>query len=176
MSAIPQPQRVPVEVYLATSYRPDCDYVDGEVLERNLGTFDHAFVQGLLIKLFLNHAGEWNCLAIPEQRVRIDGGRYRIPDVCVIRKSDRREQIITQRPLICIEILSPEDRLLRMRERVDDFLSIGTEHVWIVDPGQRKGYDCSKTGFQEPDGGILAVPGTPIRVVLSELFAELDSV
>jgi cytochrome c551/c552 len=28
MSPIPQPQRIPVEVYLATSYRPDCDYVD----------------------------------------------------------------------------------------------------------------------------------------------------
>ena len=163
-----------MEVYLASSYRPDCDYVDGEVLERNLGTFDHAFVQGLLVSLFLNHAGEWDCLAIPEQRVRIDADRYRIPDVCVLRRSDRREQIVTQAPLICIEILSPEDRLMRMRERVDDFLGLGTDHVWIVDPGLRRAYVCSKTGFQEPEGGVLEVPGTPIRVVLSDLFAELD--
>jgi hypothetical protein len=28
---------VSVEEYLHTSYQPDCDYVDGEVLERNLG-------------------------------------------------------------------------------------------------------------------------------------------
>jgi Uma2 family endonuclease len=174
MSAIPQPQRVPVEVYLATSYRPDCDYVDGEVLERNLGTFDHAFVQGLLVKLFLNHGGDWKCLAIPEQRIRIDAERYRIPDVCVLRKSALREQIVTQPPFICIEILSPEDRLMRMRERVDDFLELGTEHVWIVDPGLRRGYVCSRIGFQEPEGGVFAVPGTPIRVVLSDLFAELD--
>ena len=27
---------IPVEEYLRTSYRPDCDYVDGEVLGRNL--------------------------------------------------------------------------------------------------------------------------------------------
>jgi Uma2 family endonuclease len=174
MSANPQPQRVPVEVYLATSYRPDCDYVDGEVLERNLGTFDHAFVQGLLVSLFFNHAAEWNCLAVPEQRVRIDADRYRIPDVCVIRKSQRREQIVTQAPLICIEILSPEDRLMRLRERADDFLRIGAEHVWIIDPALRKAYVCSKTGFQEPENGILEVSGSPIRVVLNELFAELD--
>jgi hypothetical protein len=28
---------VPVSEYLRTSYSPDCDYVDGEVQERNLG-------------------------------------------------------------------------------------------------------------------------------------------
>ncbi|MFP5229816.1 MAG: Uma2 family endonuclease [Acidobacteriota bacterium] len=174
MSAIPQPQRVPVEVYLATSYRPDCDFVDGEVLERNLGTFDHAFVQGLLIRLFHNRAGEWNCIAIPEQRVRISPSRYRIPDVCVLRRPSPREQIISQPPLICIEILSPEDRLIQMRERVDDLLDLGTEHVWIIDPGLRRAYVCSKTGLQEPEGGVLEVAGTPIRVVFAELFADLD--
>lgn len=174
MSAIPQPQRVPVEVYLAASYRPDCDYVDGEVLERNLGTFDHAFVQGLLVTLFFNHAGEWNCLAIPEQRVRINANRYRIPDLCILRKASSREQIVTHPPLLGVEILSPEDRLIRMRERVDDFLGMGTEHVWIIDPALRKGYVFSIKGFQEPEGGVLEIAGTPIRVVLSELFAELD--
>lgn len=68
----------------------------------------------------------------------------------------------------------PEDRLNRIRERVDDYFSLGTEHIWIVDPELRKGYICSRRGFQEPEDGILAIPGTPIRVVLSELFAELD--
>ena len=28
---------ISVREYLSTSYRPDCDYVDGEVQERNLG-------------------------------------------------------------------------------------------------------------------------------------------
>ncbi|MGB6134320.1 MAG: Uma2 family endonuclease [Acidobacteriaceae bacterium] len=174
MSAAPQPARIPEEEYLSTVYRPDCDYVDGEVLKRNLGTFDHAFLQGLLVRLFLNRATDWSCLAVPEQRVRIRTGKYRIPDVCVLRKSAPREQIVAQPPLLFIEILSPEDRMNRMRERVDDYFALGTEHVWIVDPELRKAYVCSQRGFQEPDGGILTIPGTPIRVVLSELFAELD--
>jgi Putative restriction endonuclease len=63
---------------------------------RNLGTFDHAFVQGLLVSLLLNHAAGWNCIAIPEQRVRIGTSRYRIPDVCVLRRAAHREQIVTQ--------------------------------------------------------------------------------
>ena len=33
------PVAVPVSLqeYLETSYRPDCDYLDGELLERNVG-------------------------------------------------------------------------------------------------------------------------------------------
>lgn len=53
MSAVPQPVRIPVEEYLATSYRPDCDYLDGEIEERNVGEFDHSVIQGLLFRLFL---------------------------------------------------------------------------------------------------------------------------
>lgn len=139
-----------------------------------MGTFDHAYVQGLLVQLFLNHMSEWQCLALPEQRVRIGSGRYRIPDVCVIERSAPREPIISHAPLLCIEILSPEDRMSRIRERVEDYFFLGTQHVWVVDTELRKAYICSRRGFQEPENGALEIPGTPIRVVLSELFAELD--
>jgi hypothetical protein len=33
------------EEYPRTSYRPDCDYVDGEVVERNLGEYEHGSTQ-----------------------------------------------------------------------------------------------------------------------------------
>jgi len=46
--------------------------------------------------------------------------------------------------------------------------------VWLVDPEVRRGYVCTRRGMQEPDNGLLEIPGTPIRVVLSDLFAELD--
>jgi len=38
---------VSVEEYLNTSYRPDCDYLEGELLERNVGEWDHSRLQGL---------------------------------------------------------------------------------------------------------------------------------
>lgn len=64
--------------------------------------------------------------------------------------------------------------MARIRQRVDDYLCFGTQHVWIVDPELRKAYLGSATGFQEPVNAVLEIPGTPIRIVLSELFAELD--
>ncbi len=76
--------------------------------------------------------------------------------------------------LLFVEILSPEDTMPRVRQRVDDYLNFGTEHVWIIDPELRKAYVATSRGFEEPVNGVLTIPGTEIRVVLSELFAELD--
>ena len=42
---LPQATLISVEEYLATSYRPDCDYVDGRIEERNLGEYDHSSLQ-----------------------------------------------------------------------------------------------------------------------------------
>jgi hypothetical protein len=50
---------VTVEEYLQTSYRPDCDYVDGRVEERNVGEFDHGYLQTLLAVLFTNNRDAW---------------------------------------------------------------------------------------------------------------------
>jgi Uma2 family endonuclease len=174
MSAIPQSVRISVEEYLATSYRPDCDYVDGEIEERNLGEKEHSILQQALVFLFRLNRDTWSVEVFPELRVQVKPTRYRVPDITVVPTGVSWERILRKAALLFIEILSPEDRLSKVRERVDDYLSLGTEHVWIVDPELRKGYVCSRRGFQEPEGGVLEIPGTPIRVVLSELFAELD--
>lgn len=174
MSAIPQTARVPVEEYLATSYRPDCDYVDGEIEERNLGEKEHSILQQALVFLFRLNRDAWGMEVFPELRVQVKPTRYRVPDITVIQTGVSWERILRKPALLFVEILSPEDRLSKVRERVDDYLDLGTEHIWIVDPELRKGYVCSRRGFQEPESGVLEIPGTPIRVVLSELFAELD--
>lgn len=163
-----------MEEYLATSYRPDCDYVDGEIEERNLGEKEHSILQQALVFLFRLNRDTWSVEVFPELRVQVKPTRYRVPDITVLPTGVSWERILRKAALLFIEILSPEDRLSKVRERVDDYLSLGTEHVWIVDPELRKGYVCSRRGFQEPEGGVLEIPGTPIRVVLSELFAELD--
>lgn len=45
--------------YLRASYRPDCDFVDGEIQERNLGEFDQAAVQAFLTSWFFQHRHDW---------------------------------------------------------------------------------------------------------------------
>ena len=164
---------VSVREYLATSYRPDRDFVDGELQERNLGELEHSLLQGAIFAWFWARRREWNVLPLVEQRVQVAPTRFRIPDVTVLRADQAREPIVTAPPLILIEVLSKDDSLRSMRERVDDYLNFGVQHVWILDPATQRAYVCSSTAFQEPEHGVLVVPNTPIRLVLSELFEQV---
>ena len=80
MSASPHPVRISVEEYLASSYRPDCDYVEGEVQERNLGEKEHAVIQRFVVLLFGTKARDWNIEVYPELRVQVTEKNYRVPD------------------------------------------------------------------------------------------------
>ena len=62
---------VSVEEYLATSYRPDCDYVDGRIEERNLGEFDHSRLQTAMAIYFGTRQKEWGITVVVEQRVQV---------------------------------------------------------------------------------------------------------
>jgi Uma2 family endonuclease len=141
---------ITVREYLSTSYRPDCDYVDGVVLERNSGERDHAELQGAVFAYFYNRRKEWGIHVFPEQRVQVTPTRFRVPDVCVIAGDEPDEQIFTSPPFICIEVLSPEDRLSAMQKRVGDFRAMGVPYVWILDPRTRH-------GWRVMDEGLLAV-------------------
>jgi Uma2 family endonuclease len=170
----PRSALVSVREYLATSYRPDCDYVDGEIEERNVGEFEHGYLQALLAQLFLNNGVAWGVRTITDVRVQVKTSRFRVPDVLVLRRDAPKERILTHPPLLVIEILSPEDRLGRFQDRIDDYLGFGIENIWIIDPVRRAAHRATRAGLHTVETGELTVPGTPIRVVLGELFAELD--
>ena len=165
---------VTVEEYLHTSYRPDCDYVDGRIEERNAGEYDHGLLQIVLGHLFMINRAAWGVQPVADVRVQVKPTRFRCPDVLVTRAGEPREQILTRPPFIAIEILSPEDRLSRMQEKVDDYLGFGIENIWIIDPEARRAWTADRFGLHPVESGELTVLGTPIRVMLSELFAELD--
>ena len=131
---------IPVEEYLHTSYRPDRDYVDGLVLERNLGGRSHSKLQKLLTLYFGTRERELGITVWTEWRVQVKPTRFRVPDVCIVRGPEPEEPILTSPPYACFEILSPEDRLAEMEERVADYLAFGVPYVWIVDPERKKIY------------------------------------
>jgi len=165
---------ISVADYLNTSYRPDCDYVDGKVVERNLGEFDHARLQTLVAAWFENHRREWNIIAVVEQRVQVSPTRFRIPDVSILPGNYSGDPIVRVPPLVCIEVLSKDDTLRSIRDKVDDYLKFGVEHVWILDPLRRDALIADQSGYRAPIGDLLVVSGTPIHMSLSQLFAELD--
>jgi Uma2 family endonuclease len=164
------------EEYLSTSYEPDCDYVDGRLVERNLGELERSLLQSLLVHLFMNNRAAWSVYPAPEWRNKVRPGNYRIPDVTVLRAGSPREPVATNPPLLVIEILSPEDRLNAMIKRCQDYVQFGIPNIWILDPQRRCAYRLTPQGAELIESGVLLVPETPIRIVLSDLFAELDSI
>jgi len=163
-----------VQEYLATSWRPDREFVEGRIEERNLGEKDHSIIQRYLTVLFAIKRDEWSAEVFPELRTQIAARNFRVPDVLVVRKGDSFERYITHPPLIAIEILSPEDKLTAFQKKSAQYSHFGIENIWIIDTELRIAYQYTSSGLEEVRTGELTVPGTPIRVVLSEMFAELD--
>jgi Uma2 family endonuclease len=172
----PEPGFISVREYLTSSYQPDCDYVDGRLEERNVGEFDHGYLQTLLAVLFTNNREAWGVRAVTDVRMQITPAHFRVPDISVLRADSPKERILTRPPLIVIEILSPEDRLSRFQDRIDDYVAFGIENIWVLDPEQRTARIATSTLLHVVESGELTVPGTPIRVELGELFAELDRI
>jgi Uma2 family endonuclease len=164
---------ISVNEYLSTSYRPDCDYVDGELMERNVGEWDHSRLQGLLYGFLLGLESGLGILAVPEQRVQVKPTRYRVPDLCVVSTSAPREQILTHPPLLYIEILSKDDTMTAMYERIGDYLEFGVQCVWVVDPRTRRGWIFTSEGMREAAGGVLEIADPAIRVRLADLFQSM---
>jgi Uma2 family endonuclease len=165
---------IPVSEYLNTTYRPDRDYVDGEIKERNVGERPHTQLQIILGAIFRNNRKEWGVLAMGDQRVQTSAEHYRVADLCVIRDSDPYELIIQTPPLLYVEILSRGDSLGELQERVDDYAGMGVANIWAIDPWKRLGYYASSRGFERPADGVMKIDGTPIEIVLADVFAELD--
>jgi Uma2 family endonuclease len=165
---------IPVSEYLSSAYEPDCDYVEGELQERNVGERPHSGIQSILVAIFNANRRAWHVVAFTELRVQAGGRRYRVPDVCVLRRSDPVDAIVRKAPLVCIEVLSPEDRIHRMQEKIDDYVSMGVEHVWLIDPISRHAWVATADGSHTRVQEAFAVAGTPIRISLGEVFAELD--
>ncbi|SEG20107.1 Endonuclease, Uma2 family (restriction endonuclease fold) [Bryocella elongata] len=165
---------IPVSEYLRTTYRPDRDYVDGELKERNVGEQPHAHIQAIITGIFREHRSDWGVRALPEQRFQITPTRFRIPDVTVLRNTDPKDAIISFAPLLCVEILSKDDTLGELQERVDDYATMGVENIWAIDPWKRAAYYASRQGFARTDDGMLRIEHSPITISLAEVFAELD--
>lgn len=165
---------ISLEEYLQTSYKPDCDFVDDHLEERNEGKFEHSRVQALLAAWFVGHEKPWGFIVATEQRTQVSAKRVRIPDVCLIHADAPREDITKTPQVLCIEILSPEDRLARTTKVLDDFAAMGVQHLWIIDPYERVGYIYEPGGRLQLVSERLAIPETPIYLELPSLFAALD--
>lgn len=152
----------------------DRDYVDGEVLERNMGELPHARMQGEIFHRLRSLASTSGLQVLPEIRIQISATRFRVADVAVWRTGHIGQQIPTVPPFLVVEILSPEDRLVRLQPKLQEYLAYGVEWVWVIDPEERRALSFSP---QSPAGtlvGELRTEHPDLAIQLDELFAAIE--
>jgi len=77
-----------------------------------------------------------------ETRLRLRKNLVLIPDVTVFHPTEPCSGLPEFPPLIAIEVLSSDDRLTKVRSKLEEYRAWGVKHVWLVDPRQRRMYTC----------------------------------
>ncbi len=160
--------RIPVEDYLKTSYRPDVDYVDGYTEQRHCAGKTHGKML-LRLAILLNNMPA--VFAYLETRTQVAPDRFRVPDVCAFLDREPDEERFTTPPYLCIEVLSPEDRIPRALKVAKDYFRMGVPNVWIVDPADRIAYVCGPDNTLHPAEFMIATSDGRIALPTEAIFA-----
>lgn len=158
---------ISLEQYLHTSF-PDLDqeYRGGELVERSLPTYLHGKTQAILVAWFLALRGKVTLFPCVETRMKLRPDLVLIPDVAVFYPSEP-SPVPDQPAFVAIEILSPDDRMNAVREKLEAYRAWGVPHVWLVDPEGHRLYTCD-AGLTEVDA--LRVPELGVELGPSQVF------
>jgi Uma2 family endonuclease len=122
-------------------FKPALEYLDGRVIQKMSPVFPHSILQ-------VGLANALNAFASPrklgEAGVEIRstfGGSSPVPDVSFfarerVPKYGRKQMppLITYPPDICVEILSPGQRIAKLRRKIRHAIEYGSKLGWLVDP------------------------------------------
>ncbi len=157
-----------VEDYLHAVFDgSDREYLDGEVVERNVGNKSHGRVQGRFIYLLGHWEETTGIFVIPEVRHKVTPTRYRIPDVAVFT-CEPESEVPDHPPLVAIEVLSPDDRIGYVVPKLDEYRQWGVAYIWLADPEDRKLLVYRHDGLHEVEQ--LELPEFGIVLAKNDIF------
>ncbi len=169
---------ISLDEYLNTSYNPDRDFLDGVLVERNVGTQLHGLLQSTLVIYFGQFRASHRIKVFTETRLRVDAakGRHRIPDVMLVSLPYQKAKVIVDVPVVVVEIKSPDDTFDDILTRCFDYEALGVPNILVMDPDDKHSWRFidrgllfigESTELPLPGGRTLALP-------VAELFEELN--
>jgi Uma2 family endonuclease len=167
---------ISLDEYLNTSYRPDAEFVDGVLVERNSGTPLHSLAQVIagshLHQYRKSHALEV-CMSV---RVRLSAERYRVPDLLVLEKPYTRGKFVTDVPAITVEITSPEDTFDCVIDKCLEYETLGVRNILVMDPDNRRAWLFEQNNLRLLGGASvrLNLSQAALDFPFARMFAELD--
>jgi Uma2 family endonuclease len=157
---------VSVEEYLHSTFEHDAEFVEGRIVPRPMLQKPHSKTQSYLDRTLYQVGHPLGYEVWPEQRVRTqrDPARYRVPDLCLTH-GEPAEDVFTEPPYLCVEILSPDDTAVDVRAKVHEYLAFGVPYVWIVDPTNGTGEIHTPAGIERVQDGRFRAGEIEIQVV-----------
>ncbi len=120
--------------YFNTEFEVTPDFVEGVIEERNVGGPEHTNWQRALMRWFLLDHGFQPLIAATEVTIRVMPGHHRVADLAVFRRAPHgTASVITDTPLVVIEILSPSDSYRRLKARLQDYEAMGVRNLFVVE-------------------------------------------
>ncbi|MBZ5623530.1 MAG: Uma2 family endonuclease [Acidobacteriia bacterium] len=159
---------IPVEEYLNTSYDPDVEYVDGVLVERNVGDLLHSLVQsniGHHMRRKYPHV-----YALPELRSQTRSTRYRLPDITVLLSFPQTDYVL-EAAFLAVEILSKSDSMTSVIEKLDEYTQKGVANIWLIDPRLEKMFTFRSHNLQEVED-IIATDNPRLELTRDEVFQK----
>ena len=164
--------------------KPETEWVGGRALRKVSPTYSHARLQFLIANALTewSDAGDRGRVG-PEWRFRVtppgEMTRPLVPDVAYLAYETLARnaafgsvEVPLAAPTVAVEILSPDDRLPDVREKVRTYLSAGSVAVFVVDPATRRCDVHDARGHRRlREGDVLSHVALPnFALDLSALF------
>jgi Uma2 family endonuclease len=83
--------------------------------------------------------------------------------------------MVSQPPLLCIEVLSPEDRWSRVNGSVNDYQRMGVPCVWVIDPYRRRAwiFDLEEPPAETGPDGLLQANFLGVEMRLGDVLPPI---
>lgn len=176
MATAPTMPVVSVDEYLNTSYSPDVEFVDGQLVEKGTPTRFHQLLSAILLEWFRRYEKHYRVKALADCRTQIVArARYRLPDVMVYTTPSPFTRIVTEVPDVVIEILSPDDKYAEIISRFADYSNLGVKNLIHMDPEKFVAWRFEKDSLIETGFQSLPLDGRPdLPFDSAAIFAQLQ--
>ncbi len=130
-----------------------------------MGEIEHSEMIAAVLKWFFRHEIDWS------NRWFADAAW---PSHLFSRK--RHSGVLRSAPTagrhlpLVVEVLSPEDRIDRYHQRINDYRQMGIPGIWVLDPETHRGWDCSSGNWIE--GTLFRLPDSPVYLDLNAVYGQ----
>ncbi|MSO23460.1 MAG: hypothetical protein EXQ58_09450 [Acidobacteria bacterium] len=139
------------------------------------GSCDTRCCKSRLLLLLSELGSSAGLQVVLEIRLQINRTSYRVADIAVWRSGSIGTQIPTVSPFLVVEILSPEDRRVRMQPKIQEYLGIGVDRVWLIDPDDRKALSYLKENLIGKFADALKTVNPHLEIPLETLWQCLTA-